>query len=287
MKKLVVGCGYLGQRVAAAWRIQGDCVYVLTRSAERADSLRQLGFKAIVGDVTDPNSLTELSRLPGIATTLYAVGHDRESGNSIRKVYVNGLRNVLEALPANTERLIYISSTGVYGQSDNETVDETSECMPTREGGRACWEAEQTLAHHTFGSKSVILRLAGIYGLGRIPSLTKLQSGQTLNVNADAYLNLIHVDDACRIVLSAEQATTPNLFVVSDGVPVRRREFYEHAAKLIGTSVTFGHAEDNDSGRRAQSGGKRICADKLRRELDFVLQYPNYREGLAEILAES
>ena len=89
-------------------------------------------------------------------------------------VYVDGLQAALDALPTATGRIIYISSTGVYGQTSGEWVDEESECRPTREGGRVCLAAEGVLASPDLGQRAVVLRLAGIYGPGRIPRRTEL-----------------------------------------------------------------------------------------------------------------
>src|SRR5262249_12394551 len=117
---LVIGCGYLGRRVAVAWRDQGRTVYALTRS--RADELAATGLSPIVADVTDPASL---SHLPKVDTVLYAVGRDRSSGQSMHSVYVTGLTNVLAALPP-PAKFLYVSSSSVYGQTGGEWVTEDS-----------------------------------------------------------------------------------------------------------------------------------------------------------------
>src|SRR5437588_8619457 len=90
---LVLGCGYLGLRVAEAGRAAGRRVYALTRRADRADDLRRRGLEPLVGDVTDPASL---AGWPADADVLYAVGWDRSSGRTMREVYLGGLANVLE-----------------------------------------------------------------------------------------------------------------------------------------------------------------------------------------------
>src|SRR5438552_10621165 len=90
-RKLVIGCGYVGRRVARRWIAQGDAVFALTRSIEHAGQLKELGIEPIVGDVTDAAAL---SGLPPVDTLLYAVGLDRDSGKSQRDVYVGGLANV-------------------------------------------------------------------------------------------------------------------------------------------------------------------------------------------------
>ena len=108
MAKLIVGCGYLGERVAERWREGGHSVYVMTRSEKRAAALRDLGYTPIVADVTRAETLKQL---PAADTVLFAVGFDRSAGNSIHDVYVDGLSNVLTALPSAPGRLSYISTT--------------------------------------------------------------------------------------------------------------------------------------------------------------------------------
>ena len=96
MSKLIFGCGYLGRRVARRWRDAGHEVFVVTRSAERAKEFSHSGYRPIVADVLRPASLMNL---PLVETILYAVGHDRAAGHSIRDVFVGGLQAVLDALP--------------------------------------------------------------------------------------------------------------------------------------------------------------------------------------------
>ncbi len=231
MAKLVFGCGYLGQRVAERWRAAGETVYTVTRSSEHARLLRQRGFEPIVADVVRPATLVDL---PSAETVLFAVGFDRAAGMSIHEVYVNGLRAVLDALPTTTGKIIYTSSTGVYGNSDGDWIDEQSPCQPERDAGRACLEAEQVLAGHLLGDRRVILRLAGLYGPGRIPRQRELRAGAPLATPADGYLNLIHVDDAASAVLAAEEhAPAGSIYLVADGQPVLRREYYMELSRLL------------------------------------------------------
>ena len=128
MRKLVIGCGYLGERVAKAWQSDGHEVWVLTRSTERGQRFAESGFKTVIGDVLNSNSLNEL---PATETVLYAIGFDRTSKASKRDVYVAGLRNVLSSLREKCQRLVYISSTSVYGQNAGELVDESSPVTPS------------------------------------------------------------------------------------------------------------------------------------------------------------
>jgi nucleoside-diphosphate-sugar epimerase len=142
------------------------------------------------------------------------------------------------------------------------------------------------LGRHELRDKTVVLRMAGIYGPGRIPHSERLRQGTPLDVPAEGYLNLIHVDDAASVVLAAEErARTPNLYVVSDGHPVRRRDYYAFLAKQLQappprfTSL----ASDTPAADRAR-GNKRIRNTKMKHELGVSLAYPSYREGLTAIV---
>ncbi len=133
--KLIVGCGYLGLRVARLWMAAGHAVAGLVRSAASAESLAREGIRPIVADVTQPSSLLTL---PVADTLLYAVGYDPAGGASRSAVYVDGLRAVLDALSPEVRRVILISSTGVYAEQGGAWVDESTPCQPSRESGRAC-----------------------------------------------------------------------------------------------------------------------------------------------------
>jgi nucleoside-diphosphate-sugar epimerase len=289
MNRLIFGAGYLGERVAKRWLANGDDVAVVTRSKERASSFEQQGFNAIVADVTRPETLT---RLPAANTVLFSVGYDRTGGRSIFHVYAS-IRHVLTALPADTGRFIYISTTGVYGFAGGEWVDERTPPDPQRDGGRASLAAEESLAEHPLGANAVVLRLAGIYGPGRIPYINELRGGAPIEVPSTGYLNLIHVDDAATTVLAADSAnldsaTTqpgPQIFNVSDGHPVTRHDFYREVASLANSPPPqFIEADPNSHRAQRARGNRRIRNDKMLAELNVKLAYPDYRDGLAAIL---
>ncbi len=284
MAKLIFGCGYLGARVAARWRTLGHEVYVVTRSDDRARALAASGYRPIVADVARPQSLL---RLPAAETVLFSVGYDRASGVSMHEVFVDGLKATLDALPAETGRFIYTSSTGVYSQSTGEWVDEGSACEPQRDGGRACLAAEQVLMAHRLGERAIVLRLAGLYGPGRVPNADDVRQGRLIAAPQDGYLNLIHVEDAVEAVIAAElRATPPRTYVVSDGHPVVRREYYEQLARLLHAVPPrfVAPRADLPAARRATSD-KRACNARMLGELGLTLAHPSYREGLAAILA--
>lgn len=288
-QKLIIGCGYLGWRVAQQWYSEGHELCAVTRSQARADEYRRGGVAPIIADVARPETL---AALPDVETILYAVGFDRSASASIQAVYAGGMKNVLAAAPPSVQRLIYISTTGVYGPAAGQWVDESTPPAPERDGGHASLAAEQLLAEHPLGRRSVILRFAGIYGPGRVPHLEKLRSGEPIAAPSKGWLNLIHVEDGARIVVAAEQwlsaqgfANGPHVFNVSDGVPVVRSDYYSEAARLIGAPAPrFAPPPPNSPAAARAAANRRICNGKMARTLGLPLRYPNYREGLADIL---
>lgn len=279
---LIVGCGYVGLRVAKSWIQSGHRVTALTRSEANAERFSALGLTPVIGDVLDRSSL---SALPESDTVLYGVGFDRQSGDSMRDVYVDGLRNVLEAIETRCKRLIYLSSISVYGQTGGEWVDESSPCEPNSPNGQACLEAERLLRDR-LRDRANILRLAGIYGPQRLLArLAALREGEPLAGNPDGYLNLIHVEDIVRSVLACENHGAPGeTYLVSDNRPVKRREYYETLAKLI--SAPAPQFSGADSRRHPYSSLNKQCRnDRIRQELSVDLAYPTIETGLLAAVA--
>lgn len=275
MRVLVIGCGYVGRRVATAWQERGHTVLALTRSAQRAHEFEQSGWKPVVGDVTTPGIL---STIDPVDLVFHAVGLDRSSGQTQREVYVAGLNNALDALDGRAGRWIYISSTSVHGQEDGSWIDESSPCQPATPSGQVCLEAETLLRARV--PEAVILRLSGIYGPGRlIARVESLLSGQPLTGRPDAWLNLIHVQDIVTAVLAATDRAAPGAtYLVSDDCPIPRQQFYEAICRLIGAPApTFGTTEDT-------ALNKRCSNRRLRTELGVDLAFPTIETGLPHAL---
>jgi nucleoside-diphosphate-sugar epimerase len=269
---LVIGCGYLGRRVAARWRDAGRRVAALTRG--RSAELAALGLEPVVGDVLDPDSLR---RLPEVSTVFYAVALDRSSGRSMREVYVTGLGNVLAALPP-CGRFLYVSSTSVYGQGDGSVVDESSPTEPVEESGRVVLDAEQLLRQ--MQPSAVVLRFAGLYGPDRLLRRQALLSAEPLVGDADKWLNLIHVEDGAGAVLAAEDRGRPGeTYIVADDTPVPRREFYAHLARLLGAPEA--RFEPHPPGKVVPPEANRRVSNRKLRALGWAPRYPSCVEGLA------
>jgi nucleoside-diphosphate-sugar epimerase len=291
LSRLIIGCGYLGRLVADRWLADGCLVYALTRSPERAAEFQRAGLIPLLGDVTSPASLPEW---PEVDMLLYAVGLDRHSEQTQRDVYVGGLQNVLSRI-GGVGRAIYISSTSVYGQNAGELVDESSECRPETANGQICLEAERLFRQAI--PTSNILRLAGIYGPGRLAArIDSLRAGIAPDGNPDAWLNLIHIDDAVAAVLACECHAVPGAtYLVSDNKPCLRRDYHSLLAELIGAPDPFRSAQEKrmceEAARSATTAApsnaglnKRCNNRRLREELRVVLRYPDILSGLPDAM---
>jgi nucleoside-diphosphate-sugar epimerase len=277
-----LGCGYLGSRVARSWKSQGDSVYAVTRSQNNAQRMKQKGITPIIADITEPDSV---KRLPQADTILFSVGMDREKYDSVFSVYVDGLKNVLSGISKAPAQLIYISSTGVYGNFDGAWIDENSPTTPAREGGKACLAAEKYLRKSRFADQSCILRFAGIYGPNRVPTKALIHSQRWNKIASNGFLNLIHVDDGANIIQKvADQKIVQETFNVSDGNPPKRKEYYQFIAEQLGLPE-IPWKETAAINKDARSGSnKRVSNQKLVGKLGNLFQYENFRMGLKHAL---
>jgi nucleoside-diphosphate-sugar epimerase len=279
--KLIIGCGYLGRRVARRWIADGDTVYALTRSPDNARQFESLGIHPIPGDVLNRASL---HALPPAESVLYAVGFDRRAGQSRREVYVDGLENVLSvATGGRPSKFIYVSSTSVYGQNTGEWVDENSECRPESPNGQVCLEAEQRL-HRQF-PPAMIVRLAGLYGPERLVArIDQLRAGAPLAGNPDAWLNVIHVEDAAAAIIACERlGRAGSIYLGCDDRPIPRREYYARLAALVGAPPPGFDGGPLSADERPQNN-KRCCNRRIRDELRMELRFPTIVEGLPAAL---
>ncbi len=277
MDKLIIGCGYLGRRVAALWRARGDRVFTTTRGD--GENL-PVGLDQIRCNVLLP---TTLQVLPPADTVLFAVGFDRAAGASMRSVYVDGLANVLDNLSPPT-KFIYISSSSVYGQTGGEWVDEESPTTPQEEAGKIVLAAEEVLRAKM--PDAIILRFGGIYGPARLLRQKTLLAGEPIVGDGSKWLNLIHVDDGARVVLAAEQHARPGrVYNVCDDHPIQRHVFYTYLARKLGAAAPqFIVPPPNQPTPPHEKANRRLRNQRLREELQMNLQYERYESGIAASL---
>ncbi|MEO1524710.1 MAG: NAD-dependent epimerase/dehydratase family protein [Planctomycetota bacterium] len=292
---LVVGTGYLGSLVATLARAEGAKVYTTTRKDKKSPGFRDMGWTPVRFDWTQPTG-PENTLPDGFSPSLrvlVSVSYDRTSGVDRQTAQVGGFERLLGLLPAEA-RICYISTTGVYHQTDGDWVDETSPAMPGREGGKAHLRAEQLLPELRPQSPWHVLRLAGIYGPGRVPRIADVRDGNPIASPETGYLNLIHVKDAAEAVLASWESmsdhSTPadpieRLFLLADDSPVVRGDFYREIARQCDAPEPRFVAPKPDSPKLMRSeSNKRVRNNKMKQQLRPELSYPDYRSGLAQIL---
>ncbi len=304
--RLIVGCGYVGSQVASKWLLNGDSVFAITRSNDRAAHLRQLGIQPIVWDwLNGPlpilaETLHSLGQhINAFATILIAVSHASQPDIPYAETHTRGLYNLDRLLKSesweqtvgNETKWIYLSTTGVFGAATpGDWVNEESKVAPERPGSIAAWAGEQWIASHIPSDQRISLRPVGIYGPGRVPRWQSIRDQVPLQVDPESYLNLIHVEDlATSIVKVSNKRMESTLYCVSDGAPVRRRDYYEFIAKLGGwPPPVFEAARPKELGEASlrSDGNKRVRNHRLQTELGIEWEFPSYREGLTALLGE-
>jgi nucleoside-diphosphate-sugar epimerase len=279
---LIVGCGYIGAAVASAFRAKGETVYAMTRSPAKGQLLAAQGIHPVIADWTDRRTL---ATLPACQRVLVAVSYDSRSGVSREDSQVGGLSNLLDFLPKSVD-ICYLSTTGVYHQSDGSWVDESSPARPVGPGGLAHLRAESLFHRRRPDAPWTILRLAGIYGPGRIPRVADVLAGRPIEGPNSGYLNLIHRDDVVAAVLATwtHRQNRHRLYLVADDKPVIRSRFYQQIAVLTGVpSPSFAPTQTPSLSARSMSN-KRVWNRRLRRSLLAKLHFPTYIDGLTDLL---
>ncbi|APC00094.1 NAD(P)-dependent oxidoreductase [Polynucleobacter asymbioticus] len=228
---LIIGCGDIGLRVAKQLS-RSHRVFALTSSPNRLQELRGVGAIPIVGNLDQPETLWRLSNL---AQTVIHLAPPQNHGN--RDYRTRNLLRILAQGPNTVRRLIYISTTGVYGDHQGAKVDEASPVNPQSERAKRRVDAERTLrlwapAH---GVSLTILRVPGIYAADRLP-LDRLKSGTpALIPGEDAYSNHIHSDDLARLVCAAVYRGKPQRIInTCDGGETKMGDYFDEVADAFG-----------------------------------------------------
>lgn len=282
---LIIGCGYLGSVVAAQLVASGAKVTAVTRSAARATRFRQCGWEALVGDL----GAAEEIRLPMADALVFAMGHDRGNGRTADHLWARVWRRLWSTWRGKPPRTVAISTTGVYGllprgvHDDHGWLTESSPCAPQRSGAIAHWRTEQLIQEGPWGAHTRVLRVGGLYGADRLPRADDIRAGRPIAANPDHLLNLIHVEDAARVVGEAlRDEAWERLTVVTDGHPVRRAEFYGELATLLAAPPPrFEWASDQEGSQRG--GYRRIRSERFASRIQPLLRFPSYQEGLTAI----
>jgi len=228
---LIIGCGDIGLRVAKQLS-RSHRVFALTSSPSRLQELREVGATPILGNLDHPDTLWRLS---GLAQTVIHLAPPQNQGN--RDCRTRNLIRILSQASNTVRRLIYISTTGVYGNHRGAKVSEATPVSPESERAQRRVDAERALrlwapAH---GVALTILRVPGIYASDRLP-IERIQS-QTpaLLPEEDAYSNHIHSDDLARLVCAAVYHGKPQRIInTCDGGETKMGDYFDEVADAFG-----------------------------------------------------
>ncbi|UTA47985.1 sugar nucleotide-binding protein [Simiduia sp. 21SJ11W-1] len=264
---LLLGFGDIAERVAAL--LDGPWA-----GARRSASGRP---EVVAADATKSEDLLRLLG-KGYQRILVTLTPPERTDAGYRASYVAAARALTEAL-ATLElrpRIVWVSSTSVYGQNAGQWVDETSPTEPAGFAGKRLLEAESLLL--ASGLDVVIARLSGIYGPGRDRLLSQVRAGQ-VSRNMLAYSNRIHADDAACALHHLLALPNPEThYIVTDDAPVLLAEVVRGMAQALGVPGP-------EQSQGAPFTGKRLCNNRLKAS-GWQPRYPDWRAGYqAELTA--
>jgi nucleoside-diphosphate-sugar epimerase len=283
---LIVGCGDVGMRVLPlvrrAWR-----VLALTSSPGRCAALRAAGAVPLLGNLDEP---TTLGRLGALADAVLHLAPPPGGGDSDPRT-----RALLRALArgGRVQRLVYASTSGVYGDCGGARIDETRAVNATTDRARRRVDAESQLRWfgRRTGSAVSILRIPGIYATDRPgghPRERLLRGTPVLREEDDVYTNHIHADDLARACVAALWRGKPQRVVhTSDHSELKMGDYFDLAARLCGLPLPprIGRAEAAATLGTMQmsfmSESRRLINRRLIEELRLKLRYATVAEGLS------
>lgn len=281
---LIVGSGDVASR-AIPWLARRFRVYAVTRRRDAMASLRALGASPILADLDDRKSL---KRIAGIAdAVLHFAPPERSGERDMRTAHLLAMLEFRESL---AQRIVYISTTGVYGDCGGAWVSETRTCGPHTARARRRLDAERQL--RAFGVRREvrvsILRAPGIYASERLP-LGRLQRGEPVLRDADdVYTNHIHADDLARLACLALFRGRPGrVYNAVDDSAMKMAAYYDLAASCFDLPAPA-RVSRAEMARTASpmalsfmAESRRLSNRRMRAELCVTLRYPTVQEGFA------
>ncbi|KGJ72867.1 epimerase [Cryobacterium roopkundense] len=276
MTVVIAGCGDLGTEVGLRFAELGHRVVGLRRTVDVLPA-------AIIGQSLD------LSRDKPVIPAdtefvVIAIAAGSPTPEAYRAAYVDGLRNLLDALDeagAAPRRVLLVSSTAVYDVNDASWVDEQTPATPKPGTDAILLEAERML--HARIPAATVLRLSGIYGPGRERLITQVRDGLARVSHGSRHTNRIHRDDAAAAIvhlLLRDEAPAP-LYLGVDHAPVTMNEVVTFLAAELGLPTPA----TDDTATTSQRGGDKRLSNKLLLGTGFTFTYPSYREGYRALLA--
>jgi nucleoside-diphosphate-sugar epimerase len=279
MRVVVLGCGYVGLELGRQLREDGHDVVGVRRSDSGLDAVADAGLDPVRADVTAPETLADV---PDADWLVFAASSGGRGATAARRVFVDGLRNAVDEFATRDsppERLVYTSSTGVYGDHDGDWVDEDTPLAPTTDKTRVLAEAEDVALSAPVDS--TVARFAGLYGPDRYRLERYLDGPVT-----EGYLNMVHRDDAAGAVRFALEEGVDDVLLVVDDEPVSKWEFADWLADACGVDRPEKRtkAERLAAGDLSEAARRRIltskcCSNGRLRALGYEFAYPTFRAG--------
>ncbi|MFQ3670530.1 MAG: NAD-dependent epimerase/dehydratase family protein [Verrucomicrobiia bacterium] len=276
MRILIVGCGYVGQQVAAELADRGHQVVGWVSSEDGARGVVEAGAEVVIGDATEARSWQGMKRgWDAVVFTASTSGGDEEK---YQRIHGRALGFGLEA--AEGRPFVYTSSTSVYGQRDGSWVNEESETVPEAATSRVLVGAERAV----LGQGGVVLRLGGIYGPGRLVYYRRLREGTAVvSEEGGRWVNQVHRDDAAgAVVWALEQGRSGEVFNVVDDEPVRLGDLYRWLCGVTGLPLPQVGREAGP-GKRGRTN-KRVSNARIA-SAGWRPRWRTFREGYGRLLS--
>lgn len=287
---LIIGCGDVALRTIPLLK-QGYRVFALVRNTAHFARLRAMGVVPLTGDLDNRNSL---ARIAGLADAVLHFAPPPNSG-----VHDKRTRNLLSALSQGQgrgkslpKRLVYISTSGVYGDCGGAWVSETHPLKATSPRSQRRVDAERQIRGWARRNqvKATILRVPGIYAADRLP-LSRLQQGTPgIVASEDSYTNHIHADDLARISIAAlQRGQACRVYHASDDSHLKMGEYFDSVADAFGLSRVprISRAEAQrvlpESLLSFMNESRRLTNQRIKRELKVRLTYPTVADMLDTI----
>lgn len=276
---LIAGCGYVGRELARRLADSGHRVWGLSRHPGGLPE----GVEPVAADLTDPTALRDLPE--GLDAVVYSAAAGGFDPNAYRAAYVDGPRHLLAAIERNgsdPRRVIFTSSTGVYGQTGGKEVDEDSPADAEHFSGSFVRDGEEVFLSGPF--PATVVRLGGIYGPGRTRTIDRVRRGEaTCEEGETSYTNRIHRDDAAGAIAHLLALDSPEkIYNVVDTDPAERCEVLRWLAERLGVEPPRTVEGGKDGSRRSRSN-KRVSSRRLQ-ESGYEFQYPTFREGYGALI---
>jgi len=276
---LIVGCGDVGMRLLP-WVTRRFRVFALTSQPERRAALRAAGAIPVVADLDRPQTLR---RLRGLAQHVLHLAPPQQQGDLDLRT-----RNLTAILPEGA-RVVYVSTTGVYGDRGGALTDESAPRRPRNARARRRVDAEQVLRAWALAArgKVAILRAPGIYAQDRLPLERLRQATPALLPEDDVYTNHIHADDLAQLAcLALFRALPGRAYNASDDTRMKMADYFDQVADAFGLArpprLSRAELERTVPPLRLSfmSESRQLVNTRIKRELRARLGYPQVQDLL-------